>query len=760
MFSNLCLTVSENVLHLSFQKNPYLLTFWPVSLNFLNTWNLWVKWANNGSHRSIMTDWRRQTGRQSFFLRVIGSSTARVRERLADGDVIVLEVRSRPRIPGCSVHKPPWCGRRWAHNLWEGRTWQRCQGPHWRKCTGICPPHPGRWSWRAEGRTRWIREKTVRTERKNGVVEERAIRQTHQMTHEMEWVRTQTWAMRVHVNHCEKWTCEVWPSQSVVATNRSVLALSYPHHHSWGTVQELSFKNIRKMEGSARKPAVNDNLESMAIPTEFLTANPISETDVEVQGNLLRGYEQKFEELPEQEKLTKLWSNAGFSKNFEKRQFFFSLDEEGPDDLKGSCRVYTLPRSEESSHVRGWIRWNMWMWRSAIIKDVSVLRSRSNLHFETELFSWVRIVNGINKHVTETSEEITDASVENRGTGKPVAKAKPRPTPTLTLSPVSIPYLERKWIDIEPRKFSQSVFEVPKFMNRLLRNDDIIHREDGGAVRFDDLAEVFVWRFAGTSHWAIQAWISFLAKGGEQKKRFQYCLNPSFSERFLHFRAIQRHSRGTLVDPTLQDKQLLPDDFADDIYHIGNVHNVHSIIQCGLIPGRKQSQKGQAVLFFSQPWIRCIFISIKKKFNTIWINPELRYTKIRGEFTKKKFFHAIWNSLNEKDCSSIKPDHTQSIISTHNLRLVLRKWYTWRLERIETAMYTNLQGYREPYSRRICIVDVRIFLIPNREYPPTINANEVRSTRKLVARGTKKLVAVMLITEFQENLTQPSDRRL
>ena len=121
-----------------------------------------------------------------------------------------------------------------------------------------------------------------------------------------------------------------------------------------------------------------------------------------------------------------------------------------------------------------------------------MLRSRSNLHFETELFSWVRIVNGINKHVTETSEEITDASVENRGTGKPVAKAKPRPTPTLTLSPVSIPYLERKWIDIEPRKFSQSVFEVPKFMNRLLRNDDIIHREDGGAVRFDDLAEVFV----------------------------------------------------------------------------------------------------------------------------------------------------------------------------------------------------------------------------------------------------------------------------
>ena len=43
-----------------------------------------------------MTDGRRQTGRQAFVLRVIGSSTARIRERLADGDVIVVEVIRGP----------------------------------------------------------------------------------------------------------------------------------------------------------------------------------------------------------------------------------------------------------------------------------------------------------------------------------------------------------------------------------------------------------------------------------------------------------------------------------------------------------------------------------------------------------------------------------------------------------------------------------------------------------------------------------------
>ena len=135
----------------------------------------------------------------------------------------------------------------------------------------------------------------------------------------------------------------------------------------------------------------------------------------------------------------------------------------------------------------------------------------------TEQFSWVRIVNGIDKHVTETSEEIPVASVEKRGTGKPVAKA-PRPTPTLTLYPVSIPCRERKWIDIELAKFSQGCFEVSKFMIRLLRYDDTVHREDDGAIRFDDLAELFESRFAGTSYWSIQASTSFLAKGGGPKK--------------------------------------------------------------------------------------------------------------------------------------------------------------------------------------------------------------------------------------------------
>ena len=158
--------------------------------------------------------------------------------------------------------------------------------------------------------------------------------------------------------------------------------------------------------------------------------------------------------------------------------------------------------------------------------------------FRDRTVSWARIVNGINKYVTETSEENPVESIELVRAGKPVAKAMPRPKPTLTLSPVSSPYRERKWIDVNPEKFSQGCPEVI----RLLRHDDSVHREEDGAVRFDDLTELFRSRFAATSHWSFQAWMSFLAKGGGPKKRFQYCLNPHSSEQFLYFRAIQGHS--------------------------------------------------------------------------------------------------------------------------------------------------------------------------------------------------------------------------
>ena len=58
---------------------------------------------------------------------------------------------------------------------------------------------------------------------------------------------------------------------------------------------------------------------------------------------MLQDDEQKFEQLPEHQKLSKLCCDAGL-KIVEKEQFFITLDEEeGPDEMKNLCREYTLP---------------------------------------------------------------------------------------------------------------------------------------------------------------------------------------------------------------------------------------------------------------------------------------------------------------------------------------------------------------------------------------------------------------------------------
>ena len=109
--------------------------------------------------------------------------------------------------------------------------------------------------------------------------------------------------------------------------------------------------------------------------------------------------------------------------------------------------------------------------------------------FRDRTVSWVRIVNGIDTYVTETSETISLENVEHRVTGKPVAKPKPRPMPTVTLSSISIPVRERSWLDINPERFRQDCFTVSKAVIRLLRHDPSTPREDDGAVRFDFILE-------------------------------------------------------------------------------------------------------------------------------------------------------------------------------------------------------------------------------------------------------------------------------
>ena len=89
--------------------------------------------------------------------------------------------------------------------------------------------------------------------------------------------------------------------------------------------------------------------------------------------------------------------------------------------------------------------------------------------------------------------------------------------------------------------------------------------------------------FVHSRHWSDEKWKSIMAKGGGNKKIFQYCTDSSRT--ILYLRALQGHSGRNLIDPTLQDNVVIPDCFFKYIYHVGCAINLHSIINSGLIPG-------------------------------------------------------------------------------------------------------------------------------------------------------------------------------
>ena len=153
-------------------------------------------------------------------------------------------------------------------------------------------------------------------------------------------------------------------------------------------------------------------------------------------------------------------------------------------------------------------------------------------------------VNGVNKYVTETSEEIPTENVDLFiSTRKLVAKAKPRPKPLVNVSSTPVPINVRTWIDIGTQPFDHICFEVSKFMTRALRHEASIPREIGGAVKFDDLIEKLKIKFAGTLQWTVSTWVNSLAKRRRTKEKVSNSVwtltLPSTSCISDHFKDIQ-----------------------------------------------------------------------------------------------------------------------------------------------------------------------------------------------------------------------------
>ena len=172
------------------------------------------------------------------------------------------------------------------------------------------------------------------------------------------------------------------------------------------------------------------------------------------------------------------------------------------------------------------------------------------------------------------------------------AKAKPQRRISASSSTKTVPIGERTWTDIEPQDYSSIDYPVSKQLITLLRHGDL-PREDDGAIDFWRIKDNLQKHFPYCPHWSDDRWS--MARGGGNKKRYQYCTDSS--RIILYLRALQGHSGRSLIDPSLHDNVVIPSNFFQYIYHVGCAINLHSIINSGLVPGGQNLSKRQTVFF-------------------------------------------------------------------------------------------------------------------------------------------------------------------
>ena len=232
-----------------------------------------------------------------------------------------------------------------------------------------------------------------------------------------------------------------------------------------------------------------------------------------------------------------------------------------------ACREYTLPRDEETSEPKGWIRGNT---KIGPVLEVTTCCLRGKYGVEIRIksvnkynsHSWVRISHGLHKLVTnlnnkdqddneqETSEMQFEENALKLNAGdfasRSKAKAEPQKRVSASSSTRTIPTGERTWTDVEPGKHSLSDYPVSKKMINLLRHGSL-PRDNDGAIEFWRIKDHLQDHFLYCHHWSDEKWKSSMAGGGGQKKRFHYCTDSSGT--ILYLRALQGHSGRSLVDP-------------------------------------------------------------------------------------------------------------------------------------------------------------------------------------------------------------------
>ena len=150
------------------------------------------------------------------------------------------------------------------------------------------------------------------------------------------------------------------------------------------------------------KPVVEGQSNPSFVPSVIKTEVHLDCDDLARKDLLLQKYGERIEKLSQQDRLSKFCMDAGFLNVVEIGQYFMTKDTGEFSQFTDSagCREYTLPRDEEASEPKGWIRGNT---KIGPVLEVATCCLHGKYGVEIRIMSmnkdnahsWVRISHGL-----------------------------------------------------------------------------------------------------------------------------------------------------------------------------------------------------------------------------------------------------------------------------------------------------------------------------------------------------------------------------
>ena len=192
---------------------------------------------------------------------------------------------------------------------------------------------------------------------------------------------------------------------------RTIISVNQPS--IYGAVSDLC-EECKPCHVRTGRLVVAGQTDPLFVPSVIKTHIPLTD-DPAQEEDLLQRYQERVEKLSQQDRVIKFCIDVGFLTTVDVGQYFLTKDTEEFSQITDSvaCCEYTLPRDENSSEQKGWIRGNT---KIGPVLEVTTcyLQGKYGVEIRIESInkdhshSWVRISHGLNKLVTDVSNKEHD----------------------------------------------------------------------------------------------------------------------------------------------------------------------------------------------------------------------------------------------------------------------------------------------------------------------------------------------------------------